>query len=72
MKSDLPSPSLLSVCLQVCYLCGGVVAGPNWCSGAHRRECVAKNKEEFERNPIQAGGFRWVARRRATSSIRET
>ena len=42
----------------MCYLCGGVVAGPSWCSGAHRLQCMAKNKDEFERNPLQAGGFR--------------
>ena len=55
MKLDLPL-----ACFQVCYLCGGVAAGPSWCSGAHRLECIAKNKEEFERNPLQAGGFSYV------------
>ena len=53
----------ISLFLQVCYLCGGVVPGPSWCSGEHRLECMDKNKWDFERNPLQAGGFRWVGTR---------
>jgi hypothetical protein len=43
---------------QICYLCGSVVNGSDWCNGKHRKECMVKHKASYESNALQEEGFR--------------